>query len=64
VTNQGRAECLPFTNEVFDLIFATLSLRHWTDLPAGIAEIGRVLIPGGSGSFHNVHVRAGTPATR
>jgi ubiquinone/menaquinone biosynthesis C-methylase UbiE len=43
----GRAECLPFTNEVFDLIFATLSLRHWTDLPAGIAEIGRVLTPGG-----------------
>jgi ubiquinone/menaquinone biosynthesis C-methylase UbiE len=43
----GRAECLPFTNEVFDLIFTTLSLRHWTDLPAGIAEIGRVLTPGG-----------------
>jgi ubiquinone/menaquinone biosynthesis C-methylase UbiE len=43
----GRVECLPFTNEVFDLIFTTLSLRHWTDLPAGIAEIGRVLTPGG-----------------
>ena len=43
----GRAECLPFTNEVFDLIFTTLSLRHWTDLAAGIAEIGRVLTPGG-----------------
>ena len=43
----GRVECLPFTDEVFDLIFTTLSLRHWTDLPAGIAEIGRVLTPGG-----------------
>jgi ubiquinone/menaquinone biosynthesis C-methylase UbiE len=43
----GRAECLPFTNDVFDLIFTTLSLRHWTDLATGIAEIGRVLIPGG-----------------
>ena len=43
----GCVECLPFTNEVFDLIFTTLSLRHWTDLPAGIAEIGRVLTPGG-----------------
>jgi ubiquinone/menaquinone biosynthesis C-methylase UbiE len=43
----GRVECLPFTDEVFDLIVATLSLRHWTDLPAGIAEIGRVLTPGG-----------------
>jgi SAM-dependent methyltransferase len=43
----GRAECLPFTSELFDLVFATLSLRHWTDLPAGIAEIGRVLTLGG-----------------
>jgi ubiquinone/menaquinone biosynthesis C-methylase UbiE len=43
----GRAERLPFTDDVFDLVFATLSLRHWTDLSAGIAEIGRVLTPGG-----------------
>jgi ubiquinone/menaquinone biosynthesis C-methylase UbiE len=43
----GRAECLPFTDEVFDLVFTTLSLRHWTDLFAGIAEIGRVLTSGG-----------------
>jgi ubiquinone/menaquinone biosynthesis C-methylase UbiE len=43
----GRAECLPFAHETFDLIFATLSLRHWTDLSAGIAEIGRVLTPAG-----------------
>lgn len=37
----GRAECLPFAHEMFDLIFATLSLRRWRDLSAGIAEIGR-----------------------
>jgi SAM-dependent methyltransferase len=43
----GRAECLPFTDDVFDLVFTTLSLRHWTDPSAGIAEIGRVLTPGG-----------------
>jgi ubiquinone/menaquinone biosynthesis C-methylase UbiE len=43
----GRAERLPFAHETFDLIFATLSLRHWTDLSAGIAEIGRVLTPAG-----------------
>jgi ubiquinone/menaquinone biosynthesis C-methylase UbiE len=43
----GRAECLPFTHKSFDLILTTLSLRHWTDLMAGIAEIGRVLTPGG-----------------
>jgi ubiquinone/menaquinone biosynthesis C-methylase UbiE len=44
---QGRAECLPFPDQLFDLIFTTLSLRHWTDLATGIAEIGRVLTPGG-----------------
>jgi ubiquinone/menaquinone biosynthesis C-methylase UbiE len=43
----GRTECLPFTDDVFDLVFTTLSLRHWTDLLAGIAEIGRVLTPDG-----------------
>jgi ubiquinone/menaquinone biosynthesis C-methylase UbiE len=32
---------------VFDLVFATLSLRHWTNPAAGITEIGRVLTPGG-----------------
>ena len=41
------AERLPFTDEVFDLVFATMSLRHWTDQAAGIAEISRVLTPGG-----------------
>jgi SAM-dependent methyltransferase len=40
------AEHLPFTHDVFDLVFATLSLRHWTNPSAGIAEISRVLIPG------------------
>jgi ubiquinone/menaquinone biosynthesis C-methylase UbiE len=32
---QGRAECLPFPHQVFDLIFTTLSLRHWSDLRPG-----------------------------
>jgi ubiquinone/menaquinone biosynthesis C-methylase UbiE len=41
------AERLPFTEDVFDLVLATLSVRHWTDLPGGLAEIGRVLSPGG-----------------
>ena len=36
---QGRAECLPFTDDAFELVFTTLSLRHWTDLSAGIAEM-------------------------
>ena len=41
------AERLPFTDGAFDLVFATMSMRHWTDQAAGIAEIGRVLTRGG-----------------
>jgi ubiquinone/menaquinone biosynthesis C-methylase UbiE len=36
----AQAEQLPFPDAVFDLVLTTLSLRHWTDPPAGIAEIG------------------------
>jgi ubiquinone/menaquinone biosynthesis C-methylase UbiE len=43
----ASAERLPFTPDTFDLVFATLSLRHWTDPDAGIAQVARVLIPGG-----------------
>lgn len=44
---QARAECLPFPDASFDLVFATMSLRHWANLPAGIAEAARVLSPPG-----------------
>ena len=44
---RARAEHLPFVQDVFDLAFATLSFRHWTNPSAGIAEISRVLTPGG-----------------
>jgi len=44
---RAGAEHLPFTEGVFDLVVATMSMRHWTDRAAGIAETGRVLTPGG-----------------
>lgn len=44
---QARAERLPFPDAMFDLVFATMSLRHWANLPAGIAEAARVLSPPG-----------------
>jgi SAM-dependent methyltransferase len=44
---QARAEGLPFPDARFDLVFATLSLRHWADLPVGMAEVARVLRPTG-----------------
>jgi ubiquinone/menaquinone biosynthesis C-methylase UbiE len=43
----AAAERLPFSGEAFDLAFATLSLRHWTDPDAGTAQLARVLRPGG-----------------
>jgi ubiquinone/menaquinone biosynthesis C-methylase UbiE len=45
---RAQAEQLPFPDAVFDLVLTTLSLRHWTDPPAGIAEIGRVLTVDGA----------------
>jgi ubiquinone/menaquinone biosynthesis C-methylase UbiE len=44
---RGAAEQLPFADRTFDLVVVTMSLRHWTDPAAGIAQVHRVLIPGG-----------------
>jgi len=44
---RAAAERLPFASRVFDLVVATMSLRHWTDVATGIAQIDRVLAPGG-----------------
>lgn len=40
------AEQLPFADETFDLVVVTLSLFHWRDPFAGLAEIDRVMTPG------------------
>jgi ubiquinone/menaquinone biosynthesis C-methylase UbiE len=42
----AAAEHLPFTRDTFDLVLATLSVRHWSDPDAGIAQIAQVLTPG------------------
>ncbi|HEV8561264.1 MAG TPA: methyltransferase domain-containing protein [Actinophytocola sp.] len=44
---RAAAERLPFADAVFDLVTATLTYRHWVDQAAGVAEIGRVMNPGG-----------------
>lgn len=41
------AEQLPFEDATFDLVLATTSFDHWADQPAGVAEVARVLEPGG-----------------
>jgi ubiquinone/menaquinone biosynthesis C-methylase UbiE len=43
----ARAERLPFADGVFDLVLSTMSFRHWSDQLEGLAQISRVLTPGG-----------------
>jgi SAM-dependent methyltransferase len=43
----GDVAALAFPDGSFDLVVSTLSLHHWADPTAGLAEIGRVLRPGG-----------------
>lgn len=41
------AEALPFADAGFDLAITASTLHDWSDVPAGLAEIRRVLRPGG-----------------
>jgi SAM-dependent methyltransferase len=43
----GDVASLAFPDRSFDLVVSTLSMHHWADPTAGLAEIGRVLRPGG-----------------
>jgi SAM-dependent methyltransferase len=43
----GAAEQLPLENQTVDLALAINSLHHWHDCQRGLAELGRVLKPGG-----------------
>jgi 2-polyprenyl-6-hydroxyphenyl methylase / 3-demethylubiquinone-9 3-methyltransferase len=43
----GRAEFLPFADASFDVVWCTDVLEHLADLPTAIAQIARVLKPGG-----------------
>lgn len=43
----SMAESLPLPNASVDVVFSTMSFHHWADQAKGIAEIARVLRPGG-----------------
>ncbi|CAN5881681.1 hypothetical protein BH18ACT11_BH18ACT11_10920 [soil metagenome] len=43
----GDVASMPFDDGSFDLVVSTLSMHHWADPTVGLAEIGRVLRPGG-----------------
>jgi SAM-dependent methyltransferase len=42
----GDVALLAFPDGSFDLVVSTMSMHHWADPTAGLAEIGRVLRPG------------------
>ena len=44
---QGSAEALPSPDHSLDLVFSTLTFHHWSDQEKAIAEVARVLAPGG-----------------
>jgi SAM-dependent methyltransferase len=43
----GSATSLAFAERSFDLVVSTLSMHHWSDPAASLAEIARVLAPTG-----------------
>lgn len=43
----GSAAEIPCGDAAFDLVVASLSLHHWDDVSASVAELARVLRPGG-----------------
>ncbi len=43
----GDVQLLPYADGSFDFAVSTLSLHHWQDARGALAELGRVLKPGG-----------------
>jgi ubiquinone/menaquinone biosynthesis C-methylase UbiE len=43
----GTAEALPYPDRSFDAVVTTLSFHHWSDKSGALAEVFRVLRPGG-----------------
>ncbi|MEO7495746.1 MAG: class I SAM-dependent methyltransferase [Massilia sp.] len=60
VTKCGAAEQLPCPSASFDLAVTRYSVHHWRDVPAGLAQMRRVLKPAGAAFFMDV-VSPGVP---
>ena len=50
----GDVGALPLPDQEFDGIVSTLSLHHWSDPASGLAEICRVLKPGGEARIYDL----------
>ena len=48
------AEDLPFAPGTFDLVISTLSAHHWSDPTRALAELARVLQPGGKLRIYDI----------
>ncbi len=44
---EGTAEAVPIPDECTDVVLAVNSMHHWEDVDRGIAEVARILRPGG-----------------
>src|SRR6202035_1262407 len=53
-TRQGAAESLPFADASFDWAISRMSAHHWHDVPRALAEVRRVLKPGGRVLFIDI----------
>jgi ubiquinone/menaquinone biosynthesis C-methylase UbiE len=53
-TQQGAAETLPFADASFDWVISRMSAHHWHDVPLALAEVRRVLKPGGRVLFIDI----------
>jgi len=51
---QGAAESLPFDDASFDWVISRMSAHHWHDVPQALAEVRRVLKPGGQVLFIDI----------
>jgi SAM-dependent methyltransferase len=50
----GDVAALPLSDGEFDGVVSTLSLHHWSDPAGGLAEIHRVLKPGGDARIYDL----------
>jgi SAM-dependent methyltransferase len=50
----GDVAALPFPDASFDVVVSTLSLHHWQNPAAGLAEIYRLLRPGGVARIYDL----------
>jgi SAM-dependent methyltransferase len=50
----GDVGALPLSDREFDGVVSTLSLHHWSDPAGGLAEIHRVLKPGGEARIYDL----------